>query len=227
MLIAFYRTVILYVLVIAVLRFTGKRQIGELQPSELVTTILISNIAAIPIENNEKSLISGIIPIAVIACMEIILSLISLKSQGARDVITGKSKMIIDDGRIDQKLLKDMRLTVDDLMEQLRSNGIFDLNEVLYAILETNGKLSVLPKYQYRPLNNVDSGNKCNEKKEKPSVVVISDGSIVKEWLLYCNLTEEKLESKLIENKLTLKEVFIMTCNPMGDISIIKKEKAK
>ena len=160
MFVVFYRTVILYLLVIAVLRFTGKRQLGELQASELVTALLVSNIAAIPIENTEKSLIIGIIPIVMIACLEVLLSFICLKSTVARGIITGKARAIIKNGQIDQHQMKQLRLSIDDLTEQLRSNGYFNLDEILYAIVETNGKLSIYPKFDNRPVTNKDMENK-------------------------------------------------------------------
>lgn len=222
MFIAFFRTIVLYVLVIACLRFTGKRQIGELQPSELVTTILISNIAAIPIENSKKSLMTGIIPIILIVCLEIISSFICMKSRIVSEFISGKSRSIIHNGVIDQQLMKNMRITIDDLTEQLRTMGIFNIDEVFEAVIETNGKMSVLPKFKYRSVINEDAEIK-SKSCESPSVVVICDGEIKEEGLKYCNMTREILKGKLSDRKLTQKDIFLMTCNFDWDCFIVEK----
>ena len=129
MLVSFLRTLILYIVVIFGMRIMGKRQLGQLQPSELVITILISNIATLPIENSDVPLILGIIPILTLMCFEVILSVLTLKSIRFRRLIWGNTKILIQDGKIKQQELADLRYSVDDLMEQLRTNGIFDLRE--------------------------------------------------------------------------------------------------
>ncbi|MEG1774094.1 MAG: DUF421 domain-containing protein, partial [Oscillospiraceae bacterium] len=177
MLIAFWRTIFLYLLVIVALRFMGKRQIGELQPSELVTTIMISNIAAIPIENMDGPLITGIIPIVLLACLEVLSSALNLKSRAVRAVVVGRPRALIHDGTIDQKELEKLRWSIDDLMEQLRGNGIFDLAEVDFALVETNGSLSVYPKFAARGVTNADlhlSASGC----DSPPVLIINDGEV-------------------------------------------------
>ena len=141
MLVSFLRTLILYIVVIFGMRIMGKRQLGQLQPSELVITILISNIATLPIENSDVPLILGIIPILTLMCFEVILSVLTLKSIRFRRLIWGNTKILIQDGKIKQQELADLRYSVDDLMEQLRTNGIFDLREVEFALTETTGQL--------------------------------------------------------------------------------------
>ena len=137
MLVSFLRTLILYIVVIFGMRIMGKRQLGQLQPSELVITILISNIATLPIENSDVPLILGIIPILTLMCFEVILSVLTLKSIRFRRLIWGNTKILIQDGKIKQQELADLRYSVYDLMEQLRTNGIFDLREVEFALTET------------------------------------------------------------------------------------------
>ena len=138
MLVVFIRTLILYAIVVVGMRLMGKRQLGELQPSELVITILISNIATLPIEDTSVPLLSGAVPILTLMCFEVILSYIAMRSLRLRTFICGTPRIVIREGHIDQQELKTLRYSVDDLMEQLRANGIFDVQEVDLA-----GKLPV------------------------------------------------------------------------------------
>lgn len=145
MTIAFVRTLILYIVVIIALRLMGKRQIGELSPSELVVTILISDLAAIPMQDPGISILNGIIPILSLLCLEIIISTILLKSKLSRKILVGSSSILIDNGKINHNEIKRMRITVDELVEELRLKDYPDITCVKYAILETNGKISVIP----------------------------------------------------------------------------------
>ncbi len=140
------RTVILYILVVAALRIMGKRQIGELQPSELVVTIMISELATIPISEKDISLLNGIIPILVVVVCEIIISYAGIKSQKFRVAVSGRPSYIIKDGIIDQKEMKKTRYSIYDLLEELRMMNVFDISAVWCAILETNGKISVITR---------------------------------------------------------------------------------
>ncbi len=148
--ILFIRAVILYAAVIFVIRLMGKRQIGEMQPSELVITILISEVASLPLQDKSIPVLYAIIPLSVFVSFEIILSALSLKSQNLRSLMQGHEVIVIRNGKIDIKALRTLRMTVDDLEGALRQKDIFDVSEVAYAIFETNGKLSVLPKNQYK-----------------------------------------------------------------------------
>src|SRR5699024_4709883 len=121
------------------LRIMGKRQLGELQPSELVATILVSNIATLPIEDTNIPLLAGIVPILTLVSFEVILSSITLKSRMARKIVSGNPVIVIRDGRIDQKQMRSIRFSIDDLMEELRTNSIFDIRDVAFAIVETTG----------------------------------------------------------------------------------------
>ena len=150
MLTTIIRVVILYLFVSAAIRIMGKRNIGELQPTELVITLLLSEFASIPIEDNSVPLINSLIPVMILISLEIINSVISMKSTKFRNISDGNALLIIKDGKLDQKQLKKLRFTVDDVLSALRQKDVFDLNEVAYAIIETNGTLSVLlkPKFQ-------------------------------------------------------------------------------
>ena len=195
MLVSFLRTLILYIVVIFGMRIMGKRQLGQLQPSELVITILISNIATLPIENSDVPLILGIIPILTLMCFEVILSVLTLKSIRFRRLIWGNTKILIQDGKIKQQELADLRYSVDDLMEQLRSKDVFELADVEYAILETNGELSVLlkgpqqtPTYQALHIPSPEA---------RPPFMLVQDGEIHHEALSQAGYDETWLHKQL------------------------------
>ena len=146
------RTTLVYALVVLAVRLMGKRQIGELQPSELVITILISEVAAIPIQDNSLPLITAIIPVMILICLEIFFSVMNMKSMTMRNVFSGKAVIVIKNGEIDQKKMKSLRFTIDDLLAALRQQEVFDIDEVDTAIVETNGQLTVYPKANSQPL---------------------------------------------------------------------------
>ena len=154
--VVFIRAVILYVLLIFTVRLMGKRQIGELQPSELAITILISNIATLPVEDTGIPLLTGIIPILTLAGLDVIMSWLGIKSRTIRRFTCGKPVIIISGGQLDQKKMQSIRFTVDDLAASLRSQGIFDISEVQLAVVETTGTLSVYQKYSARNVTNGD-----------------------------------------------------------------------
>ena len=145
MLIVFFRVLLIYALIIVSLRLMGKRQIGQLQPSELVVTILVSNIATMAIEDNNVPLVSGIIPILTLVSFDVIISALTLRYKKMRRLVSGTPRVIIRDGKIDQQQLKELRFTIDDMMEELRGKDIFDIRDVAFAIVETTGTLSVYP----------------------------------------------------------------------------------
>ena len=145
----FIRALILYFVVIFSVRLMGKRQLGELQPSELVITILISNIATLPLEDTAIPLLPGILPILSMVCFEVIISWFSLKSRRLRRVICGSPKIIIRNGQIEQDTMRELRLSIDDLMTALRGNQVFSIEEVQFAIVETTGSVSVYLKKEH------------------------------------------------------------------------------
>ena len=147
MFISLIRTVILYAMIIIAVRIMGKRQISQLQTSELVVTMLISDLAVIPMQDSGQPLFSGLIPIFVLIALEVLLSVIMLKSGRLRRVICGKPVVVIEDGKILQKNMKELRMSIEDLFEQLRQKDVFSLKEVAYAIVETNGAMSVCLLY--------------------------------------------------------------------------------
>lgn len=144
MTISLIRTVLLYIVIIIAVRLMGKRQISELQTSELVVTLLISDIAAIPMQDTGQPLVSGFIPIAVLVVCEIVVSALMVKSGQFRRLICGRPIVVINNGKIDQKEMRRLRLTTEDLFEDLRQKDVFSLEDVAYAIIETNGKISII-----------------------------------------------------------------------------------
>ncbi len=223
MFVTILRVIIIYIIVVVAVRLMGKRQIGEMQPTELVITILLSEIAALPILDNSQPIINSIIAVMMLVSFEIINSVISLKSNKYRTILQGNSLIVIRYGVIDQKQLYRLRMTVDDLLESLRTQSVFDISEVEYAILETNGKLSVLLKPEKRPataeLLNIpvsDNGMPC---------VVAYDGKIIDDNFKECNLTMEKFYKIVNNQKVKIKEILLMTVDKNGAAAIIKKEK--
>lgn len=223
MIISTLRTILLYIVIIAAIRIMGKRQISEMQTSELVITLLMSNIASIPMQDTDQSMLSGIIPIMILLVCEISISYLMLKRSKIRRLICGKPVIIINNGKIDRDAMMQLRISTEDMFEQLRQKDIFDIKEVAYAIIETNGKLSVMKKPENDTVTVSDMKIKA---KEKPlQVSVISDGEISKSSLRYCGFQESYIQKVLKKESTALSDVFIMTMDKNGSYNIIKKEK--
>lgn len=209
MLIITVRTVLLYLLIIFTMRLMGKKQLGELQPSELVTTIMISNIATLALEDASTPMLMGVIPIVMISSLDVILSGIMLKSTKVRKAVSGTARVIISDGKIDQREMKNLRYTIDDLTEAMREQGIFDVSQVQYAIVETTGKINFLQK---------------EEPAQNPPEVIIHDGEINRDGLNRTNLGEGWVKAILKENNTELPKVFFMSADSNGAYFIVNKE---
>lgn len=221
------RTVLLYSMIVFVLRIMGKRQLGELQPSELVVTILVSNIATLSIEDANIPLLGSILPILMLVICEVAASVIILKCPGLRKVISGNPCIIIRDGAVDQKIMRDLRWSIDDLMEQLRIGNVFDIGEVSCAIVETSGKLTVFKKYLSREVTAGMLEVPIKEECDSPPMVVISDGKFVPDALNYCNIKQEWVEKELEKQKLRVCDVFLMTLNRRAQYYISVRDKQK
>lgn len=222
MLSVFIRAVILYLLLIFAVRLMGKRQIGELQPSELAITILISNIATLPLEDVDIPLITGIIPIFTLASLDVVMSWFSIKSKRLRDFICGKPVVIIQNGKVDQKKLRDIRFSSDDLIQALRGQGVYDLGEVQFAVVETTGSLSIYQKRDYRSVTAKDMGIKGES--DDPPAVIIDDGKLIKEVAESFSLNQSWIDETLKKEGVKLNQVFLMTVSPSRRYSLIKKE---
>ena len=204
------RTIIVYILLSFALRIMGKRQLGELDVSELVSTLLISEIASIPIDDPDIPLMNAIIPILFILAVEIILSTIKNKSEGLKELIEGKPQYIIYKGRLLQKPLKDNRISINELLSEMRTQGVGDIDDVYYAAVEQNGSLSILKK---------EDSNMAHP--------IIIDGKMIDENLKAHGYDERWLNKRLGEKKVKMEEVFLMTVSDDEKINIIKKEEIK
>lgn len=222
MLIVFFRAVILYIIIIFSMRLMGKRQLGELQPSELVITILMSNIATLPIEDINIPMLMGVVPIFTLVCLDVIMSHLSLVSRRFRKIISGSPKIIISDGKIDQVLMKKLRFSIDDLMEALRSAQVFDIAEVQLAVVETTGNISVYQKKEDQPCTPKDLGLKAESK--NPPQLIIDDGEIVSNALDFLKLKMSWLESTLKSEQCRAEDVFIMTADEDKNYTLIRRE---
>ena len=216
------RTVIIYIVIIAAMRIMGKRQLGELQPVELVVTLLISDLAAVPMQESGMPLLIGLVPIFVLVAMELLLSALMLKLPWFSRMVSGSPIVLINNGKLDQKSLKRMRLTLDDLMETLREQNVFDIRDIQYAIAETNGKISVFPVPEKQPTTCGDIGQ-VPPNSGMP-LVVISDGQY-NDWAMeLCDLDREWVEKILQKKKCRKDDIFIMTVNKAREYHIIRKE---
>lgn len=220
MIITITRTIVLYIFVTLGIRLMGKRQIGEMQPNELVITLLISEIAAIPLQDTSQPILNGVVAIFMLVILEIIISVITMKSLYVRKIMNGKSAVIIKNGVIDQNMMRQVRMTVLDLVELLRGQDVFDISTVSYAVLEVNGNLSVLLKSSEQPVTVKD----IDIKKEKATLPlpVISDGKIIRESLDALEISEEDIKSTVKKNSTDIKDVFLMTMDRYGETSLIK-----
>lgn len=205
MLVIIVRTLILYMLVVASVRIMGKRQIGEMQPSELVVAIMISDLASVPMQTIDIPLLAGVVPVLTLLIGEVTMSFISLKSKRMRRYITGEPSIVVYDGHINEKELERLRFNLNDLMEQLRIWGCPDISKVKVAVLETNGQLSVVEKQEE------DAGL---------PYMLIADGEINKSELQRSGRTEKWLKSQLDCDP---KDVFSAVLDDTGKLHIQKK----
>ncbi len=216
------RTFIIYCIVSLCVRLMGKRQLGQLQPGELVVTMLISEIAAIPIEDNTVPILNSIIPLLLLVSFEIISSVIDRKSVKFRYWTEGKPITIIRNGTLLQKELKNLRFTINDVLLGLRQKDVFDIEDVEYAIVETNGTLSVLLKPDKRPATPKTVG-KTEKDNGMPCSVVI-DGKIIESTFKDCDITEKEVLSKINRETDDIKNILLMTVDKNKKYNIIFKK---
>lgn len=223
MAINFIRAIIIYVVIIIAVRLMGKRQVGELKPHELVITILISAIAVIPLEENSMPLANCLVPILLFVSLEIIMSVISMKSLWFRNLLQGRPIFIIRQGKLDQKKLKQLRLTMDDVVDALRQKDIFDISQVEDAVIETNGSISVLPKAEYQPITASDINLSVKEKGMPVAIVI--DGKPVNEYFNEYKLKDSEIELVLQTVNRDAKRIMLLTIDDDGNTYLIEKEK--
>lgn len=225
MVLGIIRTLILFTVVVVGLRLMGKRQIGQLQPYELVIVIMLSALAAIPMENTGIPLLSGLVPIFTLILVHVALSYLALKSERARGVICGAPSVVIENGKIVEKEMQRLRYNINDLLEQLRAKNFSNIADVEFAILETSGQLSVIPKSGKRPVNPEDIN--LPTKYEGLPVTLIIDGYVFRKNLAVINLSEEWLMAELRKfNIQSPKDVLFASLDTEGKLFFQAKSKA-
>ena len=223
MLVLVFRSIVLFLFVIVVLRLMGKRQIGELQPAELVVTIIISQLASLPMQDITAPIMMAIVPMATVVILEIFLSVLTLKSNRFRNLLEGSPVIVVADGKPIISAMKKLRFTIHDLTEQLRLKGIFSIDDVKYAIMETNGELSVMPKSHRSPPTADDL--KIDVVDDELPYLVICDGKIQKDSLDAVGLSLRELNDIVTSEGLLLDEVFFMSADIMKNYIVIEKDK--
>ncbi len=223
MAIIFVRTIIIFILIVAALKLMGKRQLGELELSELVVAVLISDMAALPLEDIGIPLLNGLIPVVTLLCCELLISFATLKSMKFRKMMWGKPSILIDNGKIIQEELKRNRLSLDELTESLRKKDITDISTVRYAILETDGTLNTVLYQSEQPVTA--SMMNINLPEKGIPIAVISDGRILTENLHLLGKDENWLGKELKRrNNIDPKDVLYMTLDDAGGIYFAAKE---
>lgn len=227
MITAFFRTAVLYLLLIVGLRLTGKRQIGELEPIELVLTMLLSDLASVPMQDFGIPLVNGVIPIVTLLAMSMLLSCVSLRNVRFRTLICGKPAIIIRNGKLQQDAMRHNRLTLDELFEELRTQGVTDISDVKYAVLETGGQLSVLLRTAAQPATPEQMRLDCEDDVFLPTVI-INDGRLLRGNLRQTGHDEAWLQAQLSENGVDApSQVFLLSIDERGEIICIVKDSAK
>lgn len=222
MLVIFFRAIILYIIVLVVMRLMGKREIGQMQPFELAISIMIADLAATPMAETGIPISNGIIPILGLLVMHLIISTVNIKSTKAREIICGKPSILIYRGKIDENALIKERFTVNELEERLRGNNIMNLGDVEYAILETSGQVTVIPKPEKR--NVVVEDLKLDPEYEGIPYDLVVDGKIMNENLKLIGKDYNWLKKQVEKFHMKPEEALVVTYDGKGQIFCQKKE---
>ena len=222
MILSYIRTLVLYLVLIAVIRMMGKRQIGQMEASEFVVTMLVANLAAIPMQDGGIPLYSGLFPCLTVLGSELVLSALSLRSIFFRKLLCGKPVILIENGNILQQNLRRTRVTLDELTGHLREKDVLDLRSVQYAILETNGNLSVFLYPTEKPASAKDAG--ISPKPQQLPVTIIADGYLYRENLAIAGKTDAWVQKILREKGTTLGDTWLLTVDEADQILWLKRE---
>ena len=222
MILSYIRTIILYSVLILVIRLMGKRQIGQMEASEFVVTMLVANLAAIPMQDGAIPLFSGLVPIVTVLGMELVLSALSIKNLRFRKALCGKPIILLENGNILQENLKRTRVTLDELMGLLRQKDVLDPRQVQYAILETNGNLSVFPYPKELPASAKDSG--IQVKPITLPITIISDGRLLEENLILSGKNQLWLDKTLKQLDASREDTFLLTVDKKDQVIFYRKE---
>ena len=220
MVLSYFRTVLLYLVLIFSIRLMGKRQIGQLEASEFVVTMLVANLASIPMQDSAIPLLSGLVPILVVLGMELVMSCLILKNIRFRRLLCGKPVILIDNGKVLYENLKATRLSIDELTGHLRQKDVLDIQSVQYAILETNGELSVFPYPKDRPATAAEAG--IPPRQQLLPVTIIEDGYLSREDLRRAGKDEAWLTQVCGQER---KSVLLLTIDEEDNLVLLRKEK--
>ena len=224
MILSYIRTIVLYLVLIAVIRLMGKRQIGQMEPAEFVVTMLVAHLASIPMQDGGIPLYSGLVPILTVLGVELVLSALSMRSVKLRRLLCGKPVILIENGRILQKHLRSTRVTMDELTELLREKDVLDLKSVQYAILETNGNLSVFPYPKFQPPSAMAAG--VEVRPQHLPYTIISDGYLYEDNLQLSGKDSHWLKSTLQQQGADIASTWLLTVDAAGHVFWAKKEEA-
>ena len=224
MILSYFRTILLHLLLVTMIRVMGKRQIGQMEASEFVVTMMAANLAAIPMQDSGIPLLSGVIPILTVLGVELVLSHLSLKSIRLRKLLCGKPVILIENGTILQNNLRRTRVTLDELTGHLREKDILDLRSVQYAILETNGNLSVFPYPKDKPASAKDAGIQAS--RQYLPLTVISDGRILRDNLNKAGKDLAWLRRVLENYQATPEDTWLLTVDGGDHILFYRKERS-
>lgn len=222
MILSYFRTLFLYLVLIFAVRLMGKRQIGEMEPAEFVVTMLVANLAAIPMQDGAIPLYSGLVPILTVLGMELVLSGLILRSVRLRRLLCGKPVILIDNGKILQENLKSARINLDELTGQLRAKDVLDIRTVQFAILETSGDLSVFPYPKEKPASAKDAGVQATG--QHLPVTVVEDGYLSRENLERAKKDKVWLEKVLSQHNCGIQDTFLLTVDESGQVVWLGKE---
>ncbi|MBQ3502415.1 MAG: DUF421 domain-containing protein [Clostridia bacterium] len=225
MLVLFIRVQIIYFVVLLFLRIMGKRQIGEMQPYELVITLIIADLATVPMSDANIPLLNGILPLAILVILHFSITMLTRKSVFLRKLISGQPVIVISPDGINYDALKKLNMNLHDLQESLRQCNYFNFEQVQYAIIETNGKMSVIPTSQDAPATAQDV--KANNPQPELPTLIVSDGKMMKENMQLLNMSEEKLNTLLQQLQIKkLKDIIVMNLNNSGKMYYQLKNKS-
>ncbi len=222
MLVCVIRTVIIYVLIVAAIRVMGKRQIGELRPSELVVALLIADLAAVPMQETGTPLLYGILPMCVLVALELLLSVIMMKFPAVERVVSGNPIPIIRNGVVDRDALMRLRLSMDDLTEALRMQNCFDISTIDYAVVESNGKISLFLVPDARPVTIGDIGAHAED--TGMPITVMTDGNVCPWGISLLQLTVQQVNAFLVRRGLLAKDVLLLTLTPNGQYVLVTQQ---
>ena len=222
MILSYTRTIILYLTMIVVIRLMGKRQIGQMEPSEFVVSMMVANLATIPMEDDGIALFAGFVPILTILGAELILSYLNLKNSRIRKLLCGKPVILIENGTILQQNLRKVRISLDELTGHLREKDVLDIRSVQYAILETNGNLSVFPYPKEKPASAKDAGIQVRQ--QFLPVTIVSDGELMLHNLKLAKKDEKWLDRILEQNQATLQDTWLLTVDKCNHVTFFRKE---